>query len=435
MSDFKEFQGKNLDDAIQAACDYYEVARAKLEIEILSGGSTGIFGLVGVRKASVKARPRRGVKSVLSDEAAQETQPAVRSERHEQESLSGGDAAPMAEDKQSGAPDAPAEPADSAQAKGEGPRNSRSRRGRRPRQGRSAENAAEGSQNNGQTTPQNGGQNGAALSQEQEKPRRPRPERSRKEKPKDMPAPEQAGVPVETDAARSQGEQASRRPARKTVHHANPAPIPADRDLVPDFPPDDADDLDDMDMLGGLDDMDDVNGNDDSSSEDSGSGSRAPSLEGLDLDKLREVVTEAATALLKNLTPEPNFTVNIESDRVHVLIDDEEHSGLIIGREGQTLSALQYLANRIVSRRMEASVRVQLDTGDYRERQNDKLRDMAHELAAKAVSTGKVQSTRPLSSYHRRVVHLALQNAAGVTTRSKGEGPTKRVLILPKKSG
>lgn len=58
MSDFKEFEGKGLDEAIESACDYFNLKRDRLEIEILAGGSSGIFGIMGVKKAKVKARPR-----------------------------------------------------------------------------------------------------------------------------------------------------------------------------------------------------------------------------------------------------------------------------------------------------------------------------------------------------------------------------------------
>ncbi|MDY7002382.1 MAG: R3H domain-containing nucleic acid-binding protein, partial [Thermodesulfobacteriota bacterium] len=114
------------------------------------------------------------------------------------------------------------------------------------------------------------------------------------------------------------------------------------------------------------------------------------------------------------------------------LVDDEKNSGLVIGREGQTIAALQYLANRIVSRKSNSQVRVHLDAGDYREKQDENLRKTALFLANKAKSQGRTQSTRPLSSYHRRVVHLALQNNETVQTKSKGEGPMKRVLIFPR---
>jgi len=152
---------------------------------------------------------------------------------------------------------------------------------------------------------------------------------------------------------------------------------------------------------------------------------------------LEKIVHEVMVQLLTPIIGETKLDITLESDRVKVFIDDEENSGLIIGREGQTLSSIQYLVNRLVSRKMEASVRIQVDTGDYRERQDDKLRQVAWHLAEKAGSMGRTQSTKPLSSYHRRVVHLALQDNEDVFTRSKGDGPMKRVLIVPKtrKSG
>jgi spoIIIJ-associated protein len=153
----------------------------------------------------------------------------------------------------------------------------------------------------------------------------------------------------------------------------------------------------------------------------------------LDPQLLEQAVRETLLKLLEPMIPEPKLNLEIIPDRVNVFIEDEENSGLIIGREGQTLASLQYLLNRIVARRMQCSVRVQIDTGEYRERQDEKLRQMALHLAEKADATGRTQSTKPLSSYHRRVVHVTLQENETVFTRSKGEGPMKRVLIVPKR--
>lgn len=129
------------------------------------------------------------------------------------------------------------------------------------------------------------------------------------------------------------------------------------------------------------------------------------------------------------------FTVDATAGSILVHIDDEENSGLIIGRDGQTITALQYLTNRIVSKSYPDCPRVQLDAGDYRQKQQEQLQGIALYLSQKAKKSGRVQSTRPLSSFHRRVVHMALQNDKGVQTRSKGDGPMKRVLILPVKRG
>ena len=129
------------------------------------------------------------------------------------------------------------------------------------------------------------------------------------------------------------------------------------------------------------------------------------------------------------------LTVDVASSPVTVHIEGEESSGLIIGRDGQTITALQYLANRIVSKTWPKSPRIQLDAGDYRQKQEEQLLSIAQFLSEKAKKSGRVQSTRPLSSFHRRVVHMALQDDRGVQTRSKGEGHMKRVLILPVKRG
>ena len=75
------------------------------------------------------------------------------------------------------------------------------------------------------------------------------------------------------------------------------------------------------------------------------------------------------------------------------------------------------------------AVRVQLDAGRYRQRQDEKLREIALALAERVRQTGRSFSTRPLSSYHRRIVHLTLQDAPDVQTRSTGDGPLKRVVI------
>jgi spoIIIJ-associated protein len=102
---------------------------------------------------------------------------------------------------------------------------------------------------------------------------------------------------------------------------------------------------------------------------------------------------------------------------------------MLIGREGQTLAALQYLASRIVSRGMNAAVRVNLDAGEYRQHQDDKLQELALNLAVKVKNTGRPCSTRPLNSYHRRIIHLTLQEDEEVQTRSTGQGALKRVVV------
>jgi spoIIIJ-associated protein len=151
--------------------------------------------------------------------------------------------------------------------------------------------------------------------------------------------------------------------------------------------------------------------------------------------ELHKVVATVVERLLTPIIGPPKLEVDVEeSGRAKVLIQDDKHSGLLIGREGQTLAALQYLTNRIVAKRWKTPVRVQIDTGQYRERQDEELRELAQRLADKAKAQGRPQSTKPLSSYHRRVIHVALQEDATIQTRSKGDGPMKRVVIMPRRN-
>ncbi|MDY5429892.1 protein jag, partial [Desulfovibrio sp.] len=154
-------------------------------------------------------------------------------------------------------------------------------------------------------------------------------------------------------------------------------------------------------------------------------------VEELDPQRLEALTKEAVRQLVRPIVGEEvTLEVTVADGRVRVAVDCEEDSGLLIGREGQTLASLQYLASRVVSRGMNAAVRVQLDAGRYRQRQDEKLREMALALAEKVRQTGRSYSTRPLSSYHRRIVHLCLQDAEEVQTRSSGDGPMKRVVIM-----
>jgi spoIIIJ-associated protein len=160
-----------------------------------------------------------------------------------------------------------------------------------------------------------------------------------------------------------------------------------------------------------------------------------PALSEEELVRLEADIRSIMTALLRPIAENVTLTVDVSDSPVTVHIEGEESSGLIIGRDGQTITALQYLANRIVSKNWPKSPRIQLDAGDYRQKQEEQLLGIAQFLSEKAKKSGRVQSTRPLSSFHRRVVHMALQNDRGVQTRSKGEGHMKRVLILPVKRG
>lgn len=152
-------------------------------------------------------------------------------------------------------------------------------------------------------------------------------------------------------------------------------------------------------------------------------------FESLDQEKLAELARDVAVNLITPILGEAPIRVSLGAGQVEAHVDCGENSGLLIGREGQTLASLQYLASRMVSRGMGASVRVQFNVGDYRERQDERLRELALSLAERVKATGRSCSTRPMSSYHRRIIHLTLQDSPDVQTRSSGDGPLKRIIV------
>lgn len=287
MDHFKEFQGKDLDECIKEACAYFNSPREKLEVELIQDAKTGVFGIIGARKAKIRARRARLHETVMGILGNDSPAPEQRKRKQNSEHIKNRIEQPAA--------------------------------------------------------------------QESARPSGPKPEQS---------------------ASASQ-------------------PVEADSD-----------------------------------------GFAAVPFDNLDKETLGRLSIEAVSNILKPIAGRDiEASVDLNHGRVRIKVDWEGDAGLLIGREGQTLGSVEYLLARILSRAMNAPVRVQLEIGDYKSRQDDKLREIALSLAEKARKTGRSWSTHPLSSYHRRIIHMALQDEAGIATRSSGDGPLKRVIIMPKKAG
>ena len=106
-------------------------------------------------------------------------------------------------------------------------------------------------------------------------------------------------------------------------------------------------------------------------------------------------------------------------------------SGLLIGRRGQTLQALQFVVNMITRQELGRGVRVALDVEHYRQRREASLGDMARKVADRVVQTGRGITLEPMTAADRRVVHLSLANHQGVSTESIGFGDDRKVTIIP----
>ena len=113
------------------------------------------------------------------------------------------------------------------------------------------------------------------------------------------------------------------------------------------------------------------------------------------------------------------LSINMEGDNM----------GILIGKRGQTLDSLQYLANRVANKMQDGYVRVKLDTEDYRRRRKETLENLAKNIASKVKRTRRTVSLEPMNPYERRIIHSALQADPAVSTHSEGEEPYRRVVV------
>ncbi len=113
-----------------------------------------------------------------------------------------------------------------------------------------------------------------------------------------------------------------------------------------------------------------------------------------------------------------------------------DRSGLLIGKKGQTLEALQFIVNRIVNKsgEFEQKVDVIVDTENYRERKRESLREIALKISEKAKKTHKPVPLEPMPSSERRIIHLILADDKDVYTKSYGEGPMRRLIVYPRRA-
>ena len=308
----KEFQGKTLDDAIREACEYFGVAREKLEIDIVSDAKSGIFGLVGATKATIHAARvdlPAAVDALLKDEAPAGT------------------------------------PGKAPGTEESAPKKKQAARKQTPRK------------------------------QTQDM----RPQEPRAENP--APATHRAAAAC-PDCSANEG---------------------ASGDTLGDTPSGSREELPDIDLAN------------------------------CDQDRLFAVIKDVVYRLVYPIVGDVPCTVSIAGSRVRAALDCGDASGLLVGRDGQTLASVQCLASRIIARQIGGSVRLQVDAGKYRERQDDQLKELAFSLAKRVKEIGRPLSTRPLTAYQRRVVHLALEHDEAVQTHSKGEGSQRKVTISPKR--
>ena len=162
-----------------------------------------------------------------------------------------------------------------------------------------------------------------------------------------------------------------------------------------------------------------------------------PKREETVLAEVQDVTVQAVEEFLKNTLKAMNMEVEIQSE-----IDSDgalsvnmsgDHMGILIGKRGQTLDALQYLANRVANKHQDGYVRVKLDTENYRARREETLRHLAKNIAHKVKRTRRPVALEPMNPYERRIIHSSLQSDPYVTTHSEGEEPYRKVVVTLKR--
>ena len=129
-----------------------------------------------------------------------------------------------------------------------------------------------------------------------------------------------------------------------------------------------------------------------------------------------------------------NTEISIEFQRERIVFKVEGgNSGLLIGKRGQTLEAIQYLVEKIINKRNGQRVRVLVDVEGYLETRRNNLIKMASRMAEKAAKNNKPVTIGQMNAYDRRIVHLHLKDNQGVRTQSVGEGYYRKLVIFPKR--
>ena len=153
-------------------------------------------------------------------------------------------------------------------------------------------------------------------------------------------------------------------------------------------------------------------------------------------EKLAEVEPQTKQAcekflkdVLKSMDMEVTLTSEVDEDGALSINMEGENMGILIGKRGQTLDSLQYLANRVANKMQEGYVRVKLDTENYRARRKETLENLAKNIAHKVKRTKRSVSLEPMNPYERRIIHSALQSDKYISTHSEGEEPYRRVVV------
>jgi len=145
----------------------------------------------------------------------------------------------------------------------------------------------------------------------------------------------------------------------------------------------------------------------------------------------KKIAAEFLDQMLKGMGIKATYNMKLENDILYVDVIGRD-MGVLIGRRGQTLDAIQYLVSLVVNKNRENYLKVIMDTENYRKKREETLIRLAKKLAYKVQVTKEDIVLEPMNPYERRIIHAALQNHPKVVTRSQGEEPFRKVIIAAK---
>ena len=145
-------------------------------------------------------------------------------------------------------------------------------------------------------------------------------------------------------------------------------------------------------------------------------------------------IEEYIASMLDAMGIEAKINIDYDDIEGEMNIDLEgSDMGILIGKRGQTLDALQYLIRLAVNKKSESYIKVKLDTENYRARRKETLENLAKNIAFKVKRTKRFFALEPMNPYERRIIHSTLQNDKYVATKSEGEEPYRKVIVYLKK--
>ncbi|RLB68220.1 MAG: hypothetical protein DRH04_07000 [Deltaproteobacteria bacterium] len=146
----------------------------------------------------------------------------------------------------------------------------------------------------------------------------------------------------------------------------------------------------------------------------------------IDVEKVKKTLTEILDLMG---APVQSIEVRREHHDCHLVLEEDGDQGMLTGRKGEVLDALQYLMNKLYGVR---GGRIYVDCGGFRSRHENNIKKLALKLAAKARKTRKPVTINALNAHDRRIVHLLIQEDKSLYSRSKGDGEYKKIIIYPK---